>query len=147
MSKLVTDIAARLDIRLATDEVLEGVDPLTIITRSDWFILKDSVVMHIQDQGSWVRDLYNALSDTDKQTTLKEITIFGISIVVNVSQVQAERDSNNNAWELEAPHVMPADFVKICPVAFIQDVLDPYRAHLLKHWSQQQIDDVEKEHR
>jgi len=87
MSKLVVDIVAGLDIRPATDEALEGVDPLTIITRSDWFILKDSIVMHIQDQGSWVRDLYNALSDTNKQTTLKEITIFGISIVANVSQV------------------------------------------------------------
>jgi len=91
--------------------------------------------------------LYNVLSDIDKQTTLKEITIFGISIVANVSQVQAERDSNNNARELEAPLVMPADLVKIRPTAFIQDVLDPYRAHLSKHWSQHQIDDVEKEHR
>jgi len=61
MSKLVTDITAGLDICPTTNEALEGVDPLTIITRSDWFILKDSVVMHIQDQGSWVRDLYNAL--------------------------------------------------------------------------------------
>jgi hypothetical protein len=49
MSKLVVDIAVGLDIRPATDEALEGVHPLTIITQSDWFILKDSVVMHIQD--------------------------------------------------------------------------------------------------
>jgi hypothetical protein len=147
MSKLVVDIAASLDIRLATNEALEGVDPLTIITRSDWFILKDFVVMHIQDQGSWVHDLYNALSDTNKQTTLKEITIFGISIVANVLQVQVERDSNNNAQKLEAPPIMPADLVKIRPAAFIQDVFDPYRVHLSKHWSQQQIDDMEKEHR
>jgi hypothetical protein len=84
-----------------------------------------------------IRDLgFNALSDIDKQTTLKEITIFGISIVANVSQIQAECDSNNNAWELEAPLVMLADLVKICPAAFIQNVLDPYRAHLSKHWSQ-----------
>jgi hypothetical protein len=85
MSKLVADIVVGLDIRLATAEALEGVDLLTIITRSDWFILNDYVVMRIQDQGSWVRDLYNALSDTDKQTTLKEIIIFGISIVTSVS--------------------------------------------------------------
>ncbi len=135
MSKLVVDVAAGLDIRPTTDEALEGVDPLTIITRSDWFILKDSVIMHIQDQGSWVRDLYNALSDINKQTTLKEITIFGISIVANVSPVQAERNLNNNARELEAPPIVPADLVKIHPAAFIQDVLDPYRAHLSKHWS------------
>jgi hypothetical protein len=137
MSKLVVVIAAGLDIRPTTDEALEGVDPLTIITRSDWFILKDFVIMHIQDQGSWVCDLYNALSDTDKQTTLKEITIFGISIVANVSHVQAKRDSNNNARELEAPPVMPADLVHIRPVTFIQDVLDPYHVHFSKHWSQQ----------
>jgi hypothetical protein len=55
MSKLVVDIAAGLDICPATDEALEGVDPMTIITRSDWFIMKDYVVMHIQDQGSWVQ--------------------------------------------------------------------------------------------
>jgi hypothetical protein len=137
MSKLVVDIAAGLDIRPATDEALEGVDPLTIITQSDWFILKDFVVMHIQDQGSWVRDLYNVLSDIDKHTTLKEITIFGISIVANVSQVQVEHDLNNNARELEAPPVMPADLVKIRPATFIQDVLDPYCTRLSKHWSQQ----------
>jgi hypothetical protein len=52
MSKLVVDIAAGLDIRPTTDEALEGVDPLTIITRSDWFILKDFIIMHIQDRGS-----------------------------------------------------------------------------------------------
>lgn len=49
MSKLVVDITAGLDIRPTTDEALEGVDPLTIITQRDWFILKDFVVMHIQD--------------------------------------------------------------------------------------------------
>jgi hypothetical protein len=42
---------------------------------------------------------------------------------------------------------MPTDLVKIRPATLIQDVLDPYHAHLSKHWSQQQIDDVEKEHR
>ncbi|CAK9197249.1 unnamed protein product [Sphagnum troendelagicum] len=113
MLKLVADIAASLDIRPTTDEALETVDPLTIITRSDWFILKDSVVMHIQNQGSWV---------------------------------QAEHDSNN-VRESEAPPVMPADLIKIRPTAFIQDVLDPYCAHFSKHWSQEQIDDVETEHR
>ncbi|CAK9863105.1 unnamed protein product [Sphagnum jensenii] len=110
MSKLVANIIAGLDIRPATDEALEGVDPLTIITQSDWFILKDSVVMHIQDQGSWVRDLYNALSDFDKQTTLKEITIFGIFIVANVSQiddVEKEHRQLRAVYDNE-PHVTKA---------------------------------------
>jgi hypothetical protein len=53
MSKLVVDIAAGLDIHPATDEALEGVDSLTIITRSDWFILKilSSCTFKIRDLG------------------------------------------------------------------------------------------------
>lgn len=75
--------------------------------------------MHIQDQGSWVRDLYNDPSYTKKQRTLKAIIIFVISIVANILQVQAKRDSNNNARELEASPFMLADLVKMHPAAFI----------------------------
>lgn len=84
MSKLINDIAAGLDIRFASNETLEEVDPLIIITQSDWFIKKIYVVMHIQDHKSWVCDLYHNLSYTNKQTTLKAITIFGISTMGNV---------------------------------------------------------------
>jgi hypothetical protein len=59
--------------------------------------------MHIRNQGSWARDLDNELSDIEKQQTLQEISIFSLSIVVDGLQIQAERDSNNNARELEAP--------------------------------------------
>ena len=114
------------------DEALEEIDPLNIITqRSDLFILKDSVVVHIQDQGSWARDLYNTLSETEKQTTLNEITAIhvtkllgiigggGISIVANVSQVQADQDSNDNTRKLETTPVITAHLIKIRPTAFI----------------------------
>ncbi|CAK9861010.1 unnamed protein product [Sphagnum jensenii] len=45
----------------------------------------------------------------------------------------AERDSNNNARELEAPPVMPTDLVKMRPGVFISEVVDQYRGHLTKH--------------
>lgn len=41
---------------------------------------------------------------------------------------------------------MSAYLFKIRTAAFIQDVLDPYCDHFSKHWSQQHIDNVEKEH-
>ncbi len=62
-------------------------------------------------------------------------------------QIQAERDSNNNARELEAPLVMPADLVKMRPGVFINEVVDQYRGHLTKHWSADLIDKAESEHR
>jgi hypothetical protein len=39
--------------------------------------------MHIRDQGLWARELYNELSDIEKQQTLQEISIFSLSIVAD----------------------------------------------------------------
>jgi hypothetical protein len=102
--------------------------------------------MHIRDQGSWACDLYNELFDIEKQQTLQEISIFLLSIVVDGLQIQAERDSNNNARELEAPPVMSADLIKMRPGVFISKVVDQYRGHLAKHWSADLIDKAESEH-
>jgi hypothetical protein len=131
---LMADIAAALDIRSTVDVALiNEIDPTTIIQRDGWIITKDAIIMHICDQGSWARDLYNELFDIEKQQTLQEISIFSLSIVADELQIQAERDSNNNARELEAPLVMPVDLVKVHPGVFISEVVDQYRGHLAKH--------------
>jgi hypothetical protein len=62
-------------------------------------------------------------------------------------QIQAERDSNNNARELEAPPVMPTDLVKMHPGVFISEIVHQYRGHLAKHWSVDLIEKAESEHR
>jgi hypothetical protein len=74
------------------------------------------------------------------------ISIFSPSIVVDGLQIQAKRDSNNNARELEAPLVMPVDLIKMRPSVFISEVVDQYRGHLAKHWSVDLIDKAESEH-
>jgi hypothetical protein len=68
-----------------------------------------------------------------KGLALEEIGIFAISILADGLQIQAERDSNNNAREFEAPPVMPAELVKIRTGIFIKEVVDQYRVHLGKH--------------
>jgi hypothetical protein len=142
----MADIAAGLDIRSIVDVVLiNEINPTMIIQRDGWIITKDAVVMHIRDQGSWARDLYNKLSNIEKQQTLQEISIFSLSIVVDGLQIQAECDSNNNARELEVPPVMPADFVKMHPSVFISEVVDQYCGHLTKHWNADLIDKAENE--
>jgi photosystem II stability/assembly factor-like uncharacterized protein len=80
----MADIAAGLDFRSTVDVALiNEIDPTTIIQRDGWIVTKDAFVMHIRNQGSWARDLYNELSDIEKQQTLKEISIFSLSIVAN----------------------------------------------------------------
>ncbi len=78
---------------------------------------------------------------------MQEISIFSLSIVADGLQIQAERDSNNNARELEAPPGMPTYLVKMRPNVFINEVVDQYHEHLAKHWSVDLIDKVESEHR
>jgi hypothetical protein len=100
----MVDIVAHLDIRSAVDVALiNNIDPTTIIQRDGWIITKGAIIMHICDQSLWAHDLYNELSDIEKQQTLHEISIISLSIVVDGLQIQAERDSNNNAKELEVP--------------------------------------------
>jgi hypothetical protein len=143
----MADIATGLDIRSTVDVTLiNEIDPSTIIQRDGWIVTKNAIVMHIRDQGSWACNLYNELSDIEKQKTLQEISIFSLSIVADGLQIQAERDSNNNARELEAPLVMPVDLVKMCPGVFINEIVDQYRRHLAKHWSADLIDKAESEH-
>jgi photosystem II stability/assembly factor-like uncharacterized protein len=63
----MADIAASLDIRSIVDAALiNEIDPTTIIQRDGWIVTKDVVIMHIRDQGSWARDLYNELFDIEK---------------------------------------------------------------------------------
>jgi hypothetical protein len=49
-----------------------------------------------------------------------------------VKKVQAERDGNNDGSEDEAPPVIPADAVKLPPVIFVKDMLQPYREHIAR---------------
>ena len=65
------------------------------MSTDDWWLEKMSVVLHIQDQGSWTRDLFESLHDDDKIRVVKEIGIFVLWIVSDGSKVQAERDHNN----------------------------------------------------
>lgn len=64
-STRIVDIDVYPNIRSATDETLKCIDLWTIITQNNWFILKVFVVMQSQVQGSWMCDLYNALSNTE----------------------------------------------------------------------------------
>jgi photosystem II stability/assembly factor-like uncharacterized protein len=67
--------------------LINEIDPTMIIQRNGWIVTKDVVVMHIRDWGSWARDLYNELSDIEKQQTLQEISIFSLSIVADRLQI------------------------------------------------------------
>jgi hypothetical protein len=47
---------------------------------------------------------------------------------------------------MDAPPIMPAQLVHLCPRDFICNVLDPRHAHLSRFWSLDEIEDVERDH-
>ncbi|KAH6569497.1 hypothetical protein BASA62_004868 [Batrachochytrium salamandrivorans] len=146
LSNLIVELAGSFNMQSISDIQLDDLDHTTIIVRGDWLIEKESDIMHIHDQGFWVRDLHSSLSDFDQQSTLEEVATFAFCIVANGLQIQAERDLATTLRELEIPPVMPADLVKLCPALFIKNILDPYRNHVAKHWNQDMIDLIEIQH-
>ncbi|KAH9251011.1 hypothetical protein BASA81_011187 [Batrachochytrium salamandrivorans] len=101
LSNLIVELIGSFDMQSTSNIQLDELDQTIIIVRGNWFITKESVIIHIYDQGSWVRDLHSSLSNFDQQSTLEEISTFAFCIVANGLQIQAERDSNNNARELK----------------------------------------------
>lgn len=75
------------------------------------------------------------------------IANFLLMFIGDGALVQAERDGSNNPSELEAPPVMHAELVKLRPATFINQVIDPFRVHLKKHWSDEDIERAEIKHR
>ncbi|CAK9259234.1 unnamed protein product [Sphagnum jensenii] len=53
----------------------------------------------------------------------------------------------HNASELDAPPVVPHELVKVVLRHFILDVLNIYRPHLDRFWSEEEIDEIEVEQR
>jgi hypothetical protein len=58
-----------------------------------------------------VSDLIVDLPELEKSQVLHEIGEFALSTVAEGSNVQAERNSSNNASALDLPPVMPAELI------------------------------------
>jgi hypothetical protein len=82
------------------------------VSNGDWWIARDSICDHMQDQGSWVRDMFEGLDDPAKSKVVLEIGLFALTIIVEGSAVQSERHGNNNSLDTESPAVMLADVGK-----------------------------------
>jgi len=60
-------------------------------------------------------------------------------IVTGLGNICTERDENNEPLEQDASSVMPNQIVKLRHDDFIEQVLDSYRDHFSKFWSEESI--------
>jgi hypothetical protein len=91
--------------------------------------------------------MFEGLDDPAKSKVVHEIGLFALSIIVEGSAVQADRDGNNNPLDTEAPPVMPAEVFKLPTRTFVKDVLDRFRGHIKTHWSEENIVTIEDDHK
>jgi hypothetical protein len=75
-----------------------------------------------------------------------EIADFGLQLVDGLTQIQAERDANNDA-DVETPLVFPGDIAAMRSSHFVEQVREPRRIMIGRHWTLEQIESIECEQR
>ncbi|CAM6056227.1 unnamed protein product [Sphagnum tenellum] len=112
-----------------------------------WWVTFKDVLVHVKDQGTWVKDLFLLLTDEDQINVLREIARYVLRLVKGLSLVQGEHDSRNNTAAQLAPLVFPQHLYKMRMSYFIEHVLGPRHEMMVKAWCEKLVDLIEQEHR
>ncbi len=112
-----------------------------------WWVTFKDVLVHVKDQGTWVKDLFLLLTDEDQIGVLREIAGYALRLVKDLSLVQGERDCRNNATTQLAPPVFLQHLYKMQTSYFIEHVLGPHREMMIKALGEELVDLIEHEHR
>ncbi|KAH9558971.1 hypothetical protein CY35_06G034900 [Sphagnum magellanicum] len=118
---------------------------LLLICQQRAYVNKLAVDLHM---GSRVEGHFDALDDFAQRNLLTSIGMFAMSIVQGIIDIQTERNSRNEPTDKEAPPVMSSNLIRVQPVVFFRDVLEPRNVHLIKaNWDEDAIYEVEQQHR
>ncbi len=100
IEQLVQNILLIVDIQHEDDnEVMQWGDreENSYLELGVWWVTFKDVLVHVKDQGTWVKDLFLLLTDEDQIGVLREIAVYALRLVKGLSLVQGERDCRNNA--------------------------------------------------
>ena len=150
IGQLVQNLREQVDIRREDDDAeMMRVDRIQHSSgeTGPWWTTHDAVLVHLKDQGSWVKEMYMSLGVEVQVYVLRQIGDYALILVKGLSVVQAERDYRNNAAAELAPPVFPQQIAQMRTSAFIENVLDPRRARMIAAWGQGPVDLIEQEHR
>ena len=100
----------------------------------------------IYDQGLFIRGLFDGLDDMSKCRVVRAIGTLILSIIDGVTDIQAERDSKNLPAD-DIPPILPHELIKLRTGEFGINVLAKHLPQLKKSWSDEQIAQIERDHR
>jgi len=145
VNKLAVDLQMVYKLRcIDMDAEFGDLDALDYFQRFNWFVTFESLELFVRNQGSRAEGHFDALDDSVQRDVLTLIGMFAMSIVQGIINIQAERNSCNEPADNEALLVMPSDLVRVQPVMFFRDVLQPRKVHLIKaNWDEDAIYEIE----
>jgi hypothetical protein len=145
VNKLAVDLQMVYKLRcIDMDAEFGDLDALDYFQRFNWFVTFESFELFVRNQGSRAEGHFDALDDSVQRDVLTLIGMFAMSIVQGIINIQAERNSCNEPADNEALLVMSSDLVRVQPVMFFRDVLQPRKVHLIKaNWDEDAIYEIE----
>ncbi|CAM6021880.1 unnamed protein product [Sphagnum balticum] len=72
-----------------------------------WHINVNSIIAHIENQGSFPRQCYEELDAIDQELVVKEISMFTMELVTDLQDVKAEQDNVNRPLDSDVPLMLP----------------------------------------
>ena len=87
------------------------------------------------------------MDDGSKEAVVKQIAKYAMALVKGLKGVKAKRDEDNLPRDEEHPPVLPHELVKMRHALFIDNVLNKHRNRLLVTCTEEQVEDIESEHR
>ena len=152
--EFIKGLLAALVAMFHVENLIDGVqaqgaqaDPLAHVVIGEYRVPRAALVEHIEDQGFFPMQCFARLNDDEKTDVLEQVAAYAVKLVKGIGAVQAERDGSNLPRVWEAPPVMPGQLVAMRPGIFVRDVLERYRPHLSRHWTEEDIDEIESDHR
>jgi hypothetical protein len=133
--------------RIDMDAEFGDLDASNYFQRFNWFITFESLELFVRNQGSRAEGHFDALDNSTQRDVLTSISMFAVSIVQGIIDIQAKRNSRNEPTDKEAPPVMSSDLVRVQPVVFFRNILQPRNVHLIKaNWNEDDIYEIEQQH-
>jgi hypothetical protein len=111
---------------------------------SRWSVSHYNVVKYLFDQGTFVKDLFIPLEPPIQSQVISMVGQLILDVVVGITQIQAERTSNNNPGD-DLPPTLSHELVKIRGSAF-GNIVSTHLAQLQRFWTPESIADLERNH-
>jgi hypothetical protein len=128
-----------------TEAEIAALDPITHCSFSRWSVTHENILNHLFDQGIFIIETYERLSDVQKVEIIQTIGKFILQVIDGILDIQAERNSENLPAD-DIPPILPQQLIKLRGRDF-SSIVSEHLDRLKQFWNQEDITMLESQHR